>query len=166
MCRSARYKKFFYYAKLCRACDMSNGLIPRSPLANRFSKYVSGPQNWYLGICNSKERAFIARFNILDIHCNSLSMAPDHQYAFDDTINYSVLDTGNIGELALICSDNLSHNWSMQLRNSRNKTIFGMYFNCSVVKLCTSLSDMMRNILITEQFRPTFINRTALYYFQ
>jgi len=43
----------------------------------------------------------------------------------------------------------------MQLRNSRNKTTFGMYFNCSAVELCTSrLSDVMRNILITEQFRP------------
>jgi len=43
----------------------------------------------------------------------------------------------------------------MQLQNSRNKTTFGMYFNCSAVKLCISrLSDTMRNILITEQFRP------------
>jgi len=82
-------------------------------------------------------------------------MVPDRQYAFDDAINYNVSNTDDISESALICLDNLFHNWSMQLWNSRNKTTFGMYFNCSTVKLCTSrLSDTMRNILITEQFRP------------
>jgi len=67
-------------------------MIPRSPLANRFSKCVPGLQNWYPGIYNSKGKAFIARFNKLDIRYNSLSMALDRQYAFDDAINYNVSD--------------------------------------------------------------------------
>jgi len=69
---------------------------------------------------------------------------PDRQYAFDDTINYSVSDTDDIAEFPnqllyarTICS-------TIQLWNSRNKTTFDIYFNYSTVKLCTSrLSDTM-----------------------
>jgi len=54
------------------------------PLANHFStKCVPGSQNLYPVICNSKGRAFIARFNKLDIHCNSLSKNPNCWYAFN-----------------------------------------------------------------------------------
>jgi len=41
-------------------------------------------------------------------------MVPDRQYAFDNTINYSVLGTDErycwISESTLICSDNLFQN--------------------------------------------------------
>jgi len=89
-----------YANKICRARDMLRpmDLIPRSLLANHFSKCVPRSQNWWLRICNSKGRTFIAWFNKLDIRYNSLSMAPDHQYALDDTINHSISDADNIVE--------------------------------------------------------------------
>jgi len=54
-------------------------IMPRLPLANCFSKCVSGPQNWYPGICNSKGSTFITQFNkplSVNIHHSSLSMVP------------------------------------------------------------------------------------------
>jgi len=84
-------------------------------------------------------------------------MASVRQYAFEDTINYSISNTSDIVELP----NRLLYTWTIYpqliyaIENSRNKTTFDMYFNCSAIKLCTSwLSDMMRDILVTEQFRP------------
>jgi len=38
----------------------------------------------------------LSRFNKLDIRYNSLSMALDRQYVFDDMVNYSVSDYGKL----------------------------------------------------------------------
>ncbi|KYQ47698.1 hypothetical protein ALC60_13275 [Trachymyrmex zeteki] len=147
------------YAISCSRYAVSNGLIPRSPLVNRFSKRVPGPQNWYPGICSSKGNAFIARFNkpLDDIRHNSLSEAPVRRYAFDDSANCSAASTESIvvpPNRLILCSGSLSHNTSIKFSNSRSSIIFGIYSNFFYVKLCRS-SDMMRNILITERFHST-----------
>jgi len=53
-----------------------------------------------------------------DIRRNSLSKAPDRQYAFDDSVNCNASGTVKMISLYLwicrICSGNLSHNRSMQ----------------------------------------------------
>jgi len=52
-------------------------------------------------------------------------MVPDRQYAFDDMINYSVSDTGNIVELSnrLLYARTICLTIYLQLRNSRNKIL-------------------------------------------
>ena len=115
------------YAMSCSRHAASNELIPWSPLASRFSNRVSGPQNWYLGICSSKGTMFITRFNkpLDDIRCNSSSKAPERRYAFD-LVNCNASGTdGRTSESAHICSSNLSHNRSMQFSNFRS-SIFGI----------------------------------------
>jgi len=77
--------------------------MPQSSLAKGSFKRVLGLQNWYPGLCNSKESAFIARFDKLqpfvDIHHSALSMMLIRQYAFDDMVNYNISDTDDIVEL-------------------------------------------------------------------
>jgi len=60
-------------------------------------------------------------------------MMSDRQYAFGDTINYSVSDNDDIAEFP---NQLLYARTICPIINlcSRNKTTFGMYFNCSAVK--------------------------------
>jgi len=125
---------------LCSWHAASNKLIFWSPLTNRFSNCVPGPQNWHPEICNSKASAFIARlisFNKLlnDIRYNSLSKAPDYWYVFDDSNKlFRHWRYRRTTESARICSDNMSHNRSMQFSNSRNSFRYSSSFK---VKVCS-----------------------------
>jgi len=115
-------------------------LISWSPLANRFSKRVPGPQNWYSGTCSSNESVFIAWFNKpLDIRCNSLSKTPDRYALIRQIIMLQVSTDRCTSESARICSDNLSYNRSMQFSNSRSNNF--RYFSSFNIKLCRSFDE-------------------------
>jgi len=142
---------------LCSWHAASNKLIFWSPLTNRFSNRVPGP-NWHPEICNSKASAFIARlisFNKLlnDIRYNSLSKAPDYWYVFDDSNKlFRHWRYRRTTESARICSDNVSHNRSMQFQTLA--TVFDipvlLRLKCAVWSF-----DITRNILITDRFHST-----------
>jgi len=70
----------------------------------------------------------MARFNKLDIPCNFLSMAPDHQYAFDNTINYSVSNTDDIAEFP----NQLLYAWTI----------------CPTIDLCNCETHVTKQLLI------------------
>ena len=143
----------------------SNELIPRSPLANRFSNHVPGPQNWYPEICNSIDSVFIARFNkSLDgICCNSLPKAPK-------AVNTHLMNRQIVIQALTVPPNLLVYVlviyllWDLcNFSNSRSSTIFEMHSGSFEGKLCRS-SDMTRNILITEWFH--FMQFYKCYYFK
>jgi len=80
----------------CSRHAASNGLMPRSPLINRFSKWTAKLISRNMQF--KRKSIYLARFNkprpftTSDIRRNSLSMVVERYNAFDGTVNYNVLD--------------------------------------------------------------------------
>jgi len=124
-----------------------NGLMSRSPLANRFSKYVPGPQNWYPEICNSIRNAFIAWFKkphpfvVVDICLWQFLINGVGQYAIDGRVNYNVLSTDDVAESVFICSGNLSQLIYVILKCKHCSS-----FRCQLKWLCIPFQFIIKSI--------------------
>jgi len=91
----------------CSRHVASNGLMLRSPLTAFLNAFPDHRTDISIARYNKPQP-----FTIADIRRNSLSMASDRQNAFDDTVNYNVLDIDSTVESPNQLLDNSAGNLS------------------------------------------------------